>query len=285
MELLQLRYFCDAARTQNFSRTARRYQVPASNISQSIKRLEEELEATLFDRRGNRVHLNSRGEAFCRLAGQALEMLERAKQEAKSTAETQELRLGVRLSRRIVMQAVSEFQARFPQVNIVAEHGDYTQNNDFDVIVTDAAFQHGDFVRVRAFREDILLAYRKGLLPEGAVRSEDLADKAFITMSANYSMHNITRDICRDLGFEPRIALQSEDPEYIRRCVELGLGVCLMPVLSWRGLFSDGVEFRSLGEQSRDICIYSRRTPCASKYVEIFNHMLVEVFEREAAQT
>ena len=64
MELLQLTYFCDAARTQNFSQTARYYQVPASNISQSVKRLEEELGAPLFDRRGNRVSLNPRGEAF-----------------------------------------------------------------------------------------------------------------------------------------------------------------------------------------------------------------------------
>ena len=43
MELLQLTYFCDAAETENFSRTAQRFTVPPSNISQSIKRLETEL--------------------------------------------------------------------------------------------------------------------------------------------------------------------------------------------------------------------------------------------------
>ncbi|MBR2431832.1 MAG: LysR family transcriptional regulator, partial [Clostridia bacterium] len=42
MELLQLKYFCDAAETQNFSKTAKKYLVPTSNISQSIKRLEKE---------------------------------------------------------------------------------------------------------------------------------------------------------------------------------------------------------------------------------------------------
>jgi len=51
MELLQLTYFCDAAVTQNFSKTAQKYNVPPSNISQSIKRLERELSAPLFDRR------------------------------------------------------------------------------------------------------------------------------------------------------------------------------------------------------------------------------------------
>lgn len=281
MELLQLTYFCDAARTQNFSQTARRYQVPASNISQSVKRLEEELGAALFDRRGNRVYLNSRGEAFYRSAGQALELLERARQEAKSTHGTQELRLGVRLSRRIVMQAVSEFQGRFPQVNIVAEHGDYTQNNDFDIIVTDAGFHHGDFVPVQTFREDILLAGRKGLLPEGEVCARDLADKAFITMSTNYSMHHWTKDICRSLGFEPRIALQSEDPEYVRRCVNLGLGLTFAPEASWRGQFDDGVELRRVGDYSREIGIYRRRRTGGLDYVDAFCEILVQVCSRE----
>ena len=43
MELLQLKYFCDSAKTQNFSKTAENFTVPPSNISQSIKRLEKEL--------------------------------------------------------------------------------------------------------------------------------------------------------------------------------------------------------------------------------------------------
>ena len=40
MELLQLKYFCDAAECENFSRTAEKYRVPTSNISQTVKRLD-----------------------------------------------------------------------------------------------------------------------------------------------------------------------------------------------------------------------------------------------------
>ena len=50
MELLQLQYFCNAAETENFSKTANNYNVPTSNISQCIRRLENELNTTLFDR-------------------------------------------------------------------------------------------------------------------------------------------------------------------------------------------------------------------------------------------
>jgi hypothetical protein len=68
MELLQLRHFCDAAKTENFSTTAKRFSVPPSAVSQSIRRLETELGASLFTRRANTVSLNATGEEFYKKA-------------------------------------------------------------------------------------------------------------------------------------------------------------------------------------------------------------------------
>ena len=64
MELLQLKYFADAAVTQNFSRTAKSFFVPTSAVSQSIKRLESELGVKLFSRQANKITLNENGAAF-----------------------------------------------------------------------------------------------------------------------------------------------------------------------------------------------------------------------------
>ena len=64
MELLQLKYFCDAAETENFSLTAKKFEVPPSGISQTVKRLEEELGTELFIRGANRVSLNEQGRIF-----------------------------------------------------------------------------------------------------------------------------------------------------------------------------------------------------------------------------
>ncbi len=286
MELLQLTYFCDAAATENFSLTAKRFNVPPSNISQSIKRLEEELGTALFSRTSNRVALNSRGGAFYREVSSALAQLRHAADAARGAGEAGVLRLGIRISRRVAMQVVSAFQSRYPSVNIVAEHGDHTQSDDFDLIISDATFVHPEFVRAKLFREQVLLAARKGLLPEKKkLCADDIMDKPFITMSENYSMHNLTQKICRDLGFQPRIALQGEDPVYVRRCVSLGLGVAFVPTLSWRGQFSEAVELYDVGNYSRDICIYSRKNTYVPEYVKAFYDMLVEAFEQEMAET
>ena len=78
MELLQLKYFCDAAETENFSKTAEKYLVPTSNISQSIKRLEKELDTELFEHRANRIRLNEDGRQFYSDVSKALILLENA---------------------------------------------------------------------------------------------------------------------------------------------------------------------------------------------------------------
>ena len=40
MELLQLQYFYDTSKTENFAKTAEKYLVPPSSVSASVKRLD-----------------------------------------------------------------------------------------------------------------------------------------------------------------------------------------------------------------------------------------------------
>ena len=79
MEFLQLKYFCDAALTENFSETAKKFMVPPSNISQSVKRLEGELGVSLFDRNANRIRLNAHGKIFYEKVSNALCLIDEAK--------------------------------------------------------------------------------------------------------------------------------------------------------------------------------------------------------------
>ena len=62
MELLQLRYFYESAKNENFSKTASMFLVPTTSVSAAIKRLETELGCKLFDRTANRIRLNSNGQ-------------------------------------------------------------------------------------------------------------------------------------------------------------------------------------------------------------------------------
>ena len=64
MELLQLTYFRDAAKLENFSKVAQKHYVAQPAVSHAISRLENELGVKLFTRSGNKVILNECGMAF-----------------------------------------------------------------------------------------------------------------------------------------------------------------------------------------------------------------------------
>lgn len=279
MELLQLTYFCDAALTENFSKTAEKYKVPPSNISQSIKRLEKELSVTLFDRRANRVVLNDRGRVFYQQVRQALDLLDSARAAAGHGAEDR-LRLVIHVNRRIVMKAVERFQSDYPAVNIFTTHG-FSGEQEADLIVSDRVMELPGFVREKLLREDIALAARQGMLPPGEMDAGALRDKPFITMGPGNSVHSLTEAICREMGFQPRIALQSEDPFYIRKCVELGLGIAVVPTFSWKGQFSPQVELRRAGDHSREVFLY-RRTG-ENTCLEAFCRVLRQEIQAEQA--
>lgn len=278
MELLQLTYFCDAAETQNFSETAKRYMVPTSNISQCIKRLESELGVPLFDRSANRIRLNERGRAFYTEVRHALDLLEGAKKNARSYEEMKELTICIHAHRRIVMQTIGRFRSAWPHITLVTRH-DIQNAREADLVISDSELELSGFHRSELLREEMMLAARKDNFP---VDIEDLSRRPFITMSQGSNLLAITQRICKDMGFSPMIALQSEDPFYLRQCIELGLGVAFVPALTWRGQFNDQVELRKMGHYFREICVYRRPEAVGLSYADDFYRLLVKEFETEA---
>ena len=65
MELLQLRYFQTVARLESITLAAEHHLVPQSSMSQTIRRLENDLGGIkLFDRKNGRIYLNEQGRTF-----------------------------------------------------------------------------------------------------------------------------------------------------------------------------------------------------------------------------
>ena len=258
MELLQLRYFCDAAETQNFSKTAKKFLVPTSNISQSVKRLERELRIELFEHRANRIVLADAGKHFYDKVRPALDSLDSARLEAMGGGKTArgEIKLLVLCNRTLVMDAIERFKKDHSDVSFVIRH-ELEADMDYDLLISDKS-PYGYSEKYLLTEDDILLAICKDnpLAKYGTLSVSDLRDEHFITMPRGRSLYRLTNSICLDAGFSPSISLLTDDPTYIRKQVELGLGIAFVPSRSWSGLFSDDVVLRSVGNFKRNTFVF-----------------------------
>lgn len=275
MELLQLKYFCDAAQSENFSVTAKKFGVPPSNISQSIKRLENELSVSLFVRRANSVSLNDQGKVFFEKIKAALELIEDAKIRVSDDGVSGKIKLAINTNRRMVMQTVDKYRRKYENVDILIKHGIKSGIEDFNLLIEDDSFKNKELKWQKILSEKICLAVKKDspIALKDKITKSDIENASFITMSNGNNLRNITQQICKDFGFVPHIAIQSDDPFYIRKCVELGLGIAVVPTISWQGQFSDDVILKNIGEYSRNTYVYwddkKYMSGCVKKFLEM----------------
>lgn len=278
MDLLQLIYFCDAARTQNFSETARKYQVPTSGVSQTIKRLETELGVSLFDRRNNKIVLNRAGGRFYNKVYESLSLLDSAVEELRDDGarEDEELKLLVYINRRLVTDAIVAFKQEHPNVSFVIHHKPEDDRELYDLVISDERSFCRDYEPRLLVREKIVLAMSREhpLAEKERILPEDLSREGFIFMNEGSSLSRKGMEICHEMQFDPRVVIRTDDPSLVRRYVSMNLGVSLIPAFSWGELLDDATVTRDIGEYQRETYVFLKKNAYRTKAALEFTQAL-----------
>ena len=272
MELLQLKYFCDSAETENFSKTAQKFYVPPSNISQSINRLEKELGIKLFDRSSNKIMLNKNGIEFYKRIKQALFLIDDAKKAVTDDEMSGEIRICVRTNRRIVTDITEKFKNKYPEVSFVINHSIPENTYEYDFIIADSTLEYTNLKKELFIEEDILLAINKDnpIAKKEVLSKDELESQKFITISQPSNLYTYTLSICNSMGFKPDITIQSDDPYFVRKYVSLGWGISFIPSFSWEGLFNENIILKKIGDFKRKTYIMRNENKYMPKRAKLF---------------
>lgn len=282
MEILQLKYFCDAAESENFSRTAEKFNVPTSNISQTVKRLESELGVPLFIRSANRIRLSESGRNFYEYVKRALALLDKARESVFDSSEPMgEIRLISGVARRVTTLAIERFKQKYPFAKFVIGHDTAERGNAF--VVSASAPKEQGYVGELLANERILVAVNRARLENIGTDCSvaSLSSLPFVAMSKGANQNELTYDICRRYGFEPNVAVQTDDPSYVRKYVELDMGVAFVPEVSWHGLFSERVELLDVCDYERSIYLFRRADGVFSRTERLFYDEIKDTFKQE----
>lgn len=284
MELLQLLYFCSAAETENFSLAAKEHNVPPSSISHSIKRLETEMGVTLFDRSANGVKLNERGKTLYMGAKSSLDMLSDTKKKVCDEEMEGSINLLVESSRGIVNDAIKAFRNEYKNISFFIDHDIGVNWEKYDLIITDNFPFRKNYKTYSVIKDEMVVAMSKNhpLAKKEAIYLNDLENERLITTDNESALCTLTRWICGDGEFEPNFVIQSDDPYYLMQYIGMGLGIGIIPSISWKSLISDDICIRKIedlrkGRHRKSTLVCYNTQKYMTKLTKSFLDMLIEV--------
>ena len=230
MELLQLRYFFESAKNENFAKTAEKYMVPASSVSASVKRLEDELGCKLFERRSNKITLNENGR---RLQGSLAVMFDELDQSVEKIRANKpkktEIRILVLAMREHICNIMFEYQKLHPNVHFVAMFDvDNNDEEEYELIIDKSNSLYLGYKRHELGNYNICFkAVPEHPLVGKDLVMRDLRNERFITLEYELGLNSTLFECCKNADFYPNIVLQTNDRQCFRHAANEGIGIGL----------------------------------------------------------
>ncbi|MBQ4556170.1 MAG: LysR family transcriptional regulator [Clostridia bacterium] len=233
MELLQLKYFAEAAKLQSFSKVAKKYMVPPSSVSHTIAKLEKELGAQVFARNGNRIELNDYGRAFYNNISSALEKIENGKT-IVNDMQNQTISLTLRQCAYSIIPMLTSFKKAFPDLKLFFPFKVIEQKGSFFIRISATPFQGDeDFISVPLFTEDILVAVPScnPLAQKSKLTFEDIKDVP-IAWFYDCPEGNGIFEYFKQNGYEPNILIGCSKDTTVGEFVKNDFGIAFYPKYS-----------------------------------------------------
>ncbi len=293
MNLRQLRYLVALADERHFTRAAAREHVAQPALSQQIRSLEAELGMPLVERTTRRVAMTQAGEVLVARARRALAELDAAHAELQSLAGVQTGRLSVGALHTMgpvdLSLLLATFHDRHPAIELTVreqsseELAAMLRDDEIDLAflsVTERIQSRGLSLRPLVSEElVVVLPAEHALAGRDRLRLRDLSGESFISFREGARLRELLVRSAQRAGFEPRIALESNESRRIRSLVSRGLGVAILPRSDAEGPGSS-VAVSDLVEPplTRDVTLAARAERRPSPAAEAFVALALEAY-------
>jgi DNA-binding transcriptional LysR family regulator len=283
----QVTYFVAIAEAGSVSRAATRLNISQSTITESLRSLEAQTGATLFDRSSKGVTLTYQGHQFLRHSRLILATVADAGRILKAGPDdvSGTLHLGVTslVSGYFLADLLARFRRIFPNVsvNVVeedrpdVEHLLVTGELDVALMLVSNMENHGalQFEALVRSRNRIWLPAGHSLLTRDRVELAALSEEPLIGLSIDEMPQSIAA-LWPSTRLRPTFALTTASVEAVRSLVATGAGWAIMPDMTYRPWSPEGdrIEARPIqgAETTVDVGIAWLRDGAISDAAQIF---------------
>ncbi len=243
MQVETLKIFCDLVETQSFSQAAERNFVTQSAVSQQVRGLEEKFKRRLLERvRGRReVSLTEAGEAFYQASREVLRAYSSLQESMRQLSGTVSGRVRVATVYSVGLHElphhVRQFMSLYPQAKIDLEYSRTTRvvrdvlsgAVELGVVAYPEKRRGLEIVPLGGDRLVLICPPDHAFAKRRKLRVTDLQDKDFVLFERDIPTRRATDKILRAHGVSVRRAAEFDNIETIKRAVEVGLGLAIVP--------------------------------------------------------
>jgi DNA-binding transcriptional LysR family regulator len=243
MELRHLEHFVVLAEELSFTKAAARLRIVQSGLSVSIRKLEKDLGAVLFDRTTHTVSLSQSGEALLPEARRVLRDADaaRAAVAAVRGVVRGRLRIGMMQSLALIDAAAlfATYHRAHPGVVIEPRPApggattltDRVRRGDLDLAFAWQPKKTARGLRVATLTSEpfVLVTPSGRQLPKGELTVGDLDGEPFVELPEGWGARAVSDQAFREAGVDRRIAVEAADTLMCAELVRAGFGVAILP--------------------------------------------------------
>jgi LysR family hydrogen peroxide-inducible transcriptional activator len=297
MNLQELAYFAAVAEHRHFGRAAQACHVSQPTLSGQLRRMEEQLGVTLFERNNRRVAITPVGERMLQHARRALEEAAQVEAVAKTSRDplAEPLKLGVipTLAPYLMPMMLQRLRENCPAMTIELWE-DVTvslltrlRSGQLDAALIATEIPEADLTALALFEEPFLAALPPNhrLASRKTIAEADLAGDLLV-LADGHCLAGQAQAACKAKGDHlPQRALQAASLETLANLVAAGYGTTLVPQLAVSSLEQRGVIVRPLtGKASRTIWLASRPTFPRPQALQALARALPTKLKRDAGK-
>ena len=234
MELLQLKYFKDAAKLENFSKAARKNMVPQPSISSAIKRLEDELGVQLFDRVGKKIYLNENGTFFYKQVTSILNTLDECTLYF-SNVQKKEIIIYIQDGDFFLSQLAADFTSMHQNTHIGYASVEQVMHSksvpyDFTFLIPSEDMGNLTYETILSDNLIAIVSKKHPLSQYDTIDVSQLRDENFVGLYNTIPIRIFTEYFCREYGgFEPNYVFKSHEDFATIYKVAKNSGVAILP--------------------------------------------------------
>ena len=280
--LRQLEYLVTVVDQSSFTKAAELLHVTQPALSHQIRALERSAGSPLLERLPRAIRLTPTGRAMLPHARAALADAERARCAARQAAglEVGELQIATlySISLGILPTALKAWRRTHPDVGIRLFEHRHTEelieamsSGQADLAVGPTPARWSGTVRVLGEEElVVVVASDDPAAKRKTIRLKELADRSWVHYTPGHGLADVLDAACARAGFEPRVAVRTEQTAAAPSLAAAGLGPALVPSNILPTGF-DGHVLRPQPPVRRTLTAYTRGEPdpLAAAFIEV----------------